>query len=647
MYYYLVAPSTVIRMDQDTFTYHNESPLAIGTLVRVSVGKKMVNGVIIGQVKIKPRFKTKPIDSVLDMCSLPVQLIDLAMWLSKYYVCHLGTVLQTVLPSGMHKQRRQSLSSPNLPVRKRTNLVLNPAQLEAIRLARTHKTGAVLLHGVTGSGKTQVYIELVKHEIEQGRSSIILVPEIALTPQLVAEFKNHFKRVIVTHSGMTESARHAAWLECLHSDQPTIVIGPRSALFMPLKHLGLIVLDECHEPSYKQDQSPRYSALRASSILARLHKNTTVVLGSATPTVADYYLAKTIHSPILTLPKPAVSTQVPKTVLVDTKNRDSFREHRFISDDLLEAMRQAIAKKQQIMIFHNRRGTTPTTLCASCGWSALCVACQVPLTLHADTYALMCHLCGTATPVPPNCPSCSNPDIIFRGIGTKLVEEEVKKLFPKSRVSRFDADNPDDETLQAKYQQLYDGEIDILIGTQLLAKGLDLPHLGVVGVIQADSGLLLPDYQAEERVFQLLYQVAGRVGRSKHTSTVVIQTYTPDHPIIQLALKRNYAKFYEYQLNIRRQAAFPPFTYLLKLTCTYKTEKGAIRAAHNLAQIINQQWPHVAVLGPTPAFYERLGGNYRWQLLVKSKRRAALVEIAAQLLAQSHWQTDIDPVSLS
>jgi primosomal protein N' (replication factor Y) len=472
----------------------------------------------------------------------------------------------------------------------------------------------------------------------------VLVPEIALTPQLVAEFTNHFGHVVVTHSHMTEAERHKAWLEVLIANKPLVVIGPRSALFMPIQNLGLIVIDEAHEPSYKQDQSPRYSALRTASVLAKFHDRAKVVLGSATPSISDYYLAEQTKSPIIKLTKPAAATEKPGVELIDLRAKELFREHRFISDALLARMREALHKGQQILLFHNRRGTAPTTLCSNCGWSALCETCFLPMTLHADKHKLLCHICGRAHKVPPSCPECGNPSIVFRGMGTKMIEDEVRKAFPKASIGRFDADNEADQTLDKRYQEIYDGKIDIMIGTQILAKGLDVPSLSVVGVLQADNGLHLPDYQAEERVFQLLYQVAGRVGRGKHESHVVVQTFLPDHPTIKLALERNYDDFYKQQLHERRRGVFPPFTYLLKLTTSYKTEAGAIRAAKTMATKLRADHPHLIIQGPTPSFYERQHGNYRWQLLVKSKKRAELGAIAAVMPAG--WHVDLDAANL-
>lgn len=644
MTYYLVAPSTVVRDNEKAFTYHGEPLLAIGTLVRISVGKKELTGVILAVIPKKPSFKTKPILSILSTTPLPAPLLSLAEWMSVYYATHFALVLQTLLPSGIHKQRRQTETKKPIAKRDRTNIVLNEEQAAAVQSITEQTTGTLLLHGVPGSGKTQVYIESVKHELANNRSAIVLVPEIALTPQLVAEFTNHFPHVAVTHSHMTEAERHKIWVHVLESTTPLVIIGPRSALFMPIKNLGIIIVDEAHEPSYKQDQSPRYSALRAASVLAKLHASAKVVLGSATPSIQDYYLAKHTKSLVLSLTRPAVATKPPRIQLIDLRKKELFKQHRFLSDELINTMRAALEEQKQVLIFHNRRGTAPTTLCTTCGWSALCDTCFIPTTLHADSHQLLCHICGRSQKVPPSCPNCGNPDVVFRGIGTKLIETEIHKLFPKARIARFDADSAADQTLDKRYQEIYDGDIDILIGTQILAKGLDIPKLSVVGVIQADNGLHLPDYQAEERVFQLLYQVAGRAGRSKHEGHVIVQSFIPEHPIIKVALARDFADFYSEQLRERKTALFPPFTHLLKLTTSHKTETGAIRAARKLAAELRATHKNVLVLGPTPAFYERLHGNYRWQLLLKGKNRAELAAIAQQI--PNGWHVDLDAANL-
>jgi len=641
-HYYLIAPTVVVRAQDEAFTYSAGQTLAIGALVRISVGKKIVNGVVMREVT-KPSFATKPIIEVVINNNWPQPLLKLARWLSDYYATHYATVLQTMLPAGLHKTRRSPQKASTHPIRKRTQIILNNAQKNALKVINDAQKGTILLHGVTGSGKTQVYIEAAKTQAQAGKSTIILVPEIALTPQLTAEFANHFTNLIVTHSGLTEAQRHMAWVNVLQTDEPIVVIGPRSALFLPVKTLGLIVVDECHEPSYKQEQAPRYSALRAATMLANFHQHCRVVLGSATPSVTDYYIAERTKSPIIRLDKSALATQPVVAEVIDLKSRDNFRKHRFLSDALLKDIETTLSEKRQTLIFHNRRGTAPTTICDHCGWMAECPTCFLPLTLHADAHNLRCHACGFTMPVPPSCPVCHEPTILFKGIGTKLIETELIKLFPKARIARFDADTAPGQAVHNRYQELYDGTIDILIGTQMLAKGLDLPNLQLVGVVQADSGLVLPDYQSEERVFQLLYQVMGRVGRNTLPGKVIVQTFQPTHPTILAAISRDYPLFYATELERRTARNFPPFCYLLKLTCSYKTEQGAINASRQLATALCKQ-PQLEILGPTPAFYERLGGTYRWQLLVKSKKRADLLAIAKAM--PNGWHVDIDPASI-
>ena len=645
MHYYEVAPNQIVRTTSRSFTYASESPLSVGQLVIVEVGKKQLTGVVFAEVS-KPNYETKQITSIIEQQPLPLPLIELAKWLSDYYTSHLATVLQTLLPRGLQKTRRARLSEKRESTRDRTNIVFTLEQTTAISTIEEMSPGTALLHGVTGSGKTHVYIELARRALERNQSVIILVPEIALTSQLVDEFSQHFHDIILTHSRQTEAERDMAWREALNSKAPRVVVGPRSALFMPLANVGLIVIDEAHEPSFKQEQSPRYSALRAASILAHEHK-AKVVLGSATPAVTDYYLAEKSGRPIIRMAKRAKDGSVTPTItLIDMTKRAGFKQHRFLSDKLLGELQKTFESGNQGLIFHNRRGSSSSTLCENCGWSAICPRCFVPFTLHADKHALLCHICGTSDKVPTSCPECHSADIIHKGIGTKLIESELRKLFPNKIIARFDGDSETGESVEERYKDLYSGAIDLIIGTQVIAKGLDLPKLRTVGVIQADAGLSLPDYGAEERTFQLLAQVIGRVGRSHHPTDVVVQSYQPNHPAVIDGLAQNYEHFYKTTLLTRQRGHFPPFTYLLKLTCVYKTEAAAIKNSKKLASELKTKIPpHVQILGPTPAFYERTRDTYRWQLVIKSQKRSVLIDLL-QHVPPTHWQTELDPISL-
>jgi primosomal protein N' (replication factor Y) (superfamily II helicase) len=645
MWFYEVAPTKIIRSNANTFTYHSAQQLSVGHLVLIPVGKQQLVGLVIKPVS-KPAYETKPIDGVIEITALPRSLVELSLWLADYYHTPLATVLQTVLPRGLTKKRRSKEAQPHVSTRNRTTIVLNDDQTEAVKKIMAQPSGTTLLQGVTGSGKTEVYKEITRRTIADGKSVIILVPEIGLTSQVVDEFIHEFNHTIVTHSHMTEAERHLAWQKVLHASEPTVIIGPRSALFMPAYQLGAILVDEAHEPSYKQEQAPRYSALRAAGVLGRAAK-ARVVLGSATPLITDRYIAETTNSPIVTLPKPARSNATPTTVhVVDMKKREAFKHHRFLSDTLISEIEHNIASGQQTLLFHNRRGSASTTLCENCGWTAECPRCFVPLVLHTDSFSLSCHICDYKTKVPTSCPVCHASQIIHKGIGTKLIESELQRLFPKARIARFDGDNATHETVNERYTDLYNGTIDIAIGTQVVAKGLDLPKLRTVGVIQADSGLALPDYAASERAFQLIAQVVGRVGRDERATSVVVQSYQPTHPVIQYGVNQDYEGFYAYALSERQKAGFPPFRYLLQLTDVYKSETAAVRNAQQLSRTLRSRLPQaVEVLGPTPAFYERQHDTYRWQLTLKSPKRDVLVQ-ALDAVPPTHWQSELDPTSL-
>lgn len=645
MFYYIVSPLVVVHQRESELTYASEVSLTIGQVVSVPVGRKTAAGVVLRRTD-KPAFETKQLTVIQDVI-LPPQLLTLHSWLCSFYASHPVAVWQTILPTGITKKRRKTSYSFTPPLRKRTHFLLNNAQSSVVNAIEARHGRTTLLHGITGSGKTAIYIELAKRSLISRRSVIVLVPEIALTSQIVAEFTQHIPDVLITHSGLGESQRHSIWLELLHSQTPRVVIGPRSALFSPLRNVGLIIVDECHEPSYKQEKSPRYSALRTASVLAK-HHTARLVLGSATPSVQDYYLASNNDDnaivSLTTLATP--SALLPRVEVVDMSVKTNFGRSQFLSTVLLKTIDNSLKSNHQSLLFHNRRGSAPLTLCEACGWSAACPVCYVPQTLHSDQHILRCHLCNHTERVPTSCPTCGHASILHKGIGTKRIVEEIQRLFPSAKVARFDGDNLASDTVDQQYQALYDGDIDIIVGTQVIAKGLDLPRLRTVGVVQADSGLALPDYQSSERVFQLLAQVAGRVGRNEHETTVVLQSYQPSHPSVRYGIARDYKGFYMEALHERKRAVFPPYCYLLKLVCLYKSEHAALTAARKLALALRPKLTsHSVLLGPTPAFYERVRDSYRWQLIVKSSSRAELVELT-QYIPTTHWQFELDPASL-
>lgn len=628
----------------EPLTYASPQRLATGSVVEVELQHDNVLGVVSGPAS-RPRFKTKPIVKVLDLPSLPAHLIRLAGWLCDYYPAPLGVITQQLLPAGFSgKQLERPAPSRFSPPDLSSLPPLTAEQQAALKAMAGHDN--YLLYGVTGSGKTRLYIELAARAVSGGKSAIILTPEISLTSQLANRFRAVFgNRVIVTHSRQTPAERRQAWLDVLRAQQPVIVIGPRSALFAPVARPGLIVLDEAHEAAYKQEQAPQYQAGRVAAFLAQLTR-ATLVLGSATPSVSDYYLAEAKQRPVITLKRLARPGRHPATevVVVNCKERDLFDRSALVSRPLVKALEGALARGEQALLYLNRRGTARLVMCENCGWQAACPHCDLPLTYHGDHHELRCHSCDYHASPPASCPECNHPDVMFKTAGTKAAVEEVQRLFPKARVARFDTDNLKAERFEQQYEKIQRGDVDILVGTQLLAKGLDLPALSTLGVLLADTSLYLPDFSAQERTFQLISQVLGRIGRGHVAGRAVIQTYHPDHPILQAALKGDYQGFYESETASRKQFVFPPFCYLLKLTVRRASLKSAEDAAAKLNDEIESSDAKVRVEGPAPSFYERLQNKYQWQLVIKARDRGELLKVIAAL--PSGWSYDLDPLDL-
>jgi primosomal protein N' (replication factor Y) len=646
MHYYEVAPDRIVRLGSETLTYQHESILEIGSIVSIPVGKKVCRGVIFDKTE-KPEYETKNILAVQNDKPLPIQILKISTWMSEYYQTPLSGIIKMVLPKNLEIKRRIKTNQvSNSPVRKRTNIVFNDQQITAINEIDRLESGSTILQGITGSGKTEVYFELIRKCLDSGKSALLLIPEISLTPQIIADASLKFPDIVVFHSGITESERHQNWKKIIESAEPLLIIGARSALFAPLKDIGLIILDESHDPSYNQDNTPRYSSIRVASVLGSLH-NSKVVFGSATPLISERYFAEQNRRPIIFINSKAISdTKKSKITVVDMKLNSNHQRHKYLSDSLIDSLAKTLSSGGQAIIYHNRRGSQGITLCEKCGWQAMCDRCHIPIVLHTDDYFLQCKICQSRSVIPKSCPSCGSASIMHKAIGTKQIENDLKSLFPDARIARFDGDNSKKDNLSSKYQDLYDGNIDIAIGTQILAKGLDLPNLSIVGIIQAENGLALPDFASSERVFQLLYQVSGRVGRNSNESEVIVQTYLPEHPSVFYAVNQNYEEFYKYSIKERELGKFPPFVFLLKATCVYKTEKGAINAAKNLmSELRAAQIKGIDIQGPFPSFYEKIRDTYRWQIIVKAKDRKKLQEIS-KLIPPTKWQIDFDSTSL-
>lgn len=624
----------------EPLTYSSETPLERGCLVLVPLRKKEVLGVVVAQVP-KPSFTAKSVVSVPDLPRFPEESLQALLWLHHYYPSPLGVITQQFFPRQLPKKPvAESVlppyTSPGLPE-------LTKEQAEV--LEQIDGTGMYLIHGDTGTGKTRVYIELAKRSLDAGKSAIVLTPEIGLTSQLERDFRHIFgERVIVIHSQLTDVTRQRLWVQLLRQQQPVVIIGPRSALFSPLHNIGLVVIDEAHETAYKQDQAPYYHASRVASKLAELHK-APIILGSATPLVADYFVANAKKRPILRMRETATGDRHTSIVrVVDLRDRAKFTKKSHLSDELIKAVGDALARGEQSLLFLNRRGTARVVFCENCGWQALCPHCDIPLIYHGDTHVMRCHTCDFKASSPTSCPECKSVDVMFKSIGTKAIVEEVERLFPEARIMRFDTDNKKSERIEQHYEAVKKGDVDIIIGTQTLAKGLDLPNLSLVGVIIADTSLFFPDFSAQERTYQLLSQVIGRVGRGHRAGTAIIQTFNPESTLLRAIIKKDWDTFYQTELHERKQFLFPPFCYVLKLTCRRASQHAAIKAAEKFAAELEQSGRRIVVEGPAPAFHEKVLNKYQWQLIVKAKDRSQLTDIVRNL--PSGWSYDIDPMNL-
>lgn len=644
MKYYLIAPAKTFHSSDNLLTYSSETPLKIGQIVEIPLGRQNTIGIVVKNTT-QPDFDTKSITKIIYEQPLPKKLVDALFWLSSYYRCPLSTVIQAALPRGITKNRRGKLpEAPNItPI----DNPLNSAQRAAIRAIEENPANTILLHGITGSGKTNIYIELCARTLAKNQSVILLVPEIALTSQLVRNFQQHFKDITLLHSNLTESLRHQLWKKILTDNQPQVIIGPRSALFAPVQDLGLIIIDEAHEPAYHQEQNPKYSASLLAGKLAK------TVLGTATPLISDYYLCKS-HNAIVEINQLAIESDKHANIsVIDLKDRSDFTKSRILSNQLIESIKVSLANHTQSMLFHNRRGTAPMTICDKCGWQALCPNCFLPLVLHADAFQMRCHTCARNFPVPTACPECKNASIHHKGFGTKFIEDELHRLFPSAKIARFDMDTDDDLKLTKIYDEVYRGDYDIIVGTQMIAKGFDFPRLTTLGIVQADAGLSLPDFSSEERTFQLITQVIGRAKRGHQNSNIFIQSFQPDHPIISLASQSDYASFYNYLVQKRQQSKLPPYSFLLKLSVTYKTETATVKNIRTLYKKVIQtakqlQIPEnrIVVSPPMPAFHERTSTGYTWQLVIKAKSRQNLLDIFDHLPKNNYLHYDFDPISL-
>jgi primosomal protein N' (replication factor Y) (superfamily II helicase) len=544
------------------------------------------------------------------------------------------------------------------------DIILNAAQSAAYErlcsLLKQEAFASVLLHGVTGSGKTEVYMRAMAVALAQGRRVIYLVPEIALTPQLLTRLHARFGDAIaVLHSRLTRGERIDEWVR-VHHQQAAIAIGPRSAIFAPVQRLGLIIVDEEHDPSYKQEESPRYLARDVAIMRAKL-AHAVVILGSATPSLESFANAQQKRYHYLQLPERVHTRDLPQVLIVDLRRE----EHRagpgeVLSHPLRRAVASRLGRSEQCLLFLNRRGYATFVQCHDCGYICQCPRCSVTLTYHIDTRLLKCHYCEFSSTPPETCPTCRGTHVEYFGTGTQKVEREVRRLFPKARVARLDRDTTGGRhAFQDILARLARGEIDILIGTQMITKGHDFPRITLVGVVSADVTLGLPDFRAAERTFQLLTQVAGRAGRGEVPGEVIVQTFAPQHYAIQRAQMHDFLAFYTEEMSYRRRLGYPPDVRLAACRFEGRDAQAVEQFSHAFVALVRpyaRQADGVTLLGPAPAALAKLNNRYRWHLLIKAPTTRRLHDVIERALSDLkpaaiprhgvRLSLDVDPINL-
>lgn len=655
------------------FTYRIPKPMSriaeVGKRVFIPFRNKDIVGYI---VAFKGKSEAKGIRDIKKIIDekpiISGQLLELTKWISETYLCSWGQAIAATVPSALKKgkvsvRQRKMVSVPICPKPVPTEpLTLTAEQKQVLKSilfkidTESYKT--FLLHGITASGKTEVYLQAIEKVLNKQKTSIVLVPEIALTPQTVERFTSRFGNLVaVAHSALVGSMRYKEWKR-IKDGEAKIVVGARSAIFSPVGNLGLIIVDEEHETSYKQDDAPRYHARDVALMRARL-SNCPVILGSATPSMESFYLAGKKRLELVKLTKRIDERNLPKAKIVDMRMELATRKKLVMfSKVLVDSIQKALDKGQQVMVFLNRRGFSTYVNCKKCGLVLKCKRCDSVLVYHYQTKNMVCHYCNFRTAPPDICPECKASYMKYFGIGTEKVESEIARFFPEARIARMDTDAT---SKRGSHSRILDDfkkhNIDILVGTQMIAKGLDFPRVTLVGVVNADVTLNLPDFRASERTFNLLTQVAGRAGRGVEGGEVIIQTYAPEHYAILAASKHDYEGFYTEEIKTRKELSFPPFAHITRLTLRSRNEKMAIEASGNLKRFLEQKLSavpekNIEIIGPAPSPISKIRGFFRWNVLLKGKNRSTMSEALKKALR--HYRKpvgtiltiDVDPISV-
>ncbi len=633
-----------------SFTYSLDEPCecTLGFRVTVYFGKRKLIGYVVSAANDKPdvSFEIKPVIKVVD--SQPVfskKEIELAGWISRAYFCSLGEALSSMLPGGKRESHLPSFDTGDPVSGEPKNL--SSEQKDAVESIISSSEKFLYLYGITGSGKTEVFLQAAEKVIREGKGVIYLVPEISLTHQLAEGIEHRFSSgIALLHSSLTPSQRLKEWMK-IKNGEASLVIGARSAVFAPVRNLGLIIIDEEHEGSYKSGSTPRYHA-RQVAMKRAWRDDARVVMGSATPSLEAYHLMEKGIIKKMVLSKRLSGGKLPESRLVTMQGESSC-----LSKILVSEIRDTLKAGRQVILFLNRRGFSYFFHCKSCGYEMKCNHCSVPLTYHKDRNKMVCHYCGYSEKPVSVCPSCGSLDVGYSGFGTELVEKEVERFFPDTVVRRIDSDSVrKKDVLKNILRDFRDGRIQILLGTQMVAKGLNFPGVNLVGIILADSTLHVPDFRAGERTFALITQVSGRAGRYTDDGKVIIQTYDPENPAIKLAVEGRQKEFYNQELEMRKILKFPPFTRLFRLVFRGRNQSEVEYLASRVSATLKLgSITETEIMGPSECPISRIAGNYRFQIIIRTNKFSLAhgeIEKLVRVLPKSsvYMEIDVDPVSL-
>jgi primosomal protein N' (replication factor Y) len=667
MHYYQIAVDAPLST---ALTYKSETVLKPGQSVIVPLGKRKVNGVIINSTSDAGPHQLKEITSIDE--SQPVlsaQFLNWLQWLADYYVHPIGQVTSLAFaPLAVAVKKRKSKKTPVVRAYAKSEpMKLTDEQATCFAgISKSESFSVHLLHGVTGSGKTEVYLQLLERVLKQNQSGLVLVPEISLTPQLVERFAARFgDQVAVIHSHLTDRERTEQWWSAVNGEKK-ILIGARSALFCPIENLGLIIVDEEHEPSYKQDEKLKYHGRDAAIVLAK-QMNCPIVLGSATPSLESWAHALSGKYELHQMKSRVSHRSLPTVEVIDMREKtNSSPELPFwLSTPLYNAIVETLEKKQQVALFLNRRGVAQTVMCRDCGFTHRCPNCEITLTLHGERH-LVCHYCEYSARKEDYCPQCKEGELAALGMGTEQLEKDMQRIFESAVVARADRDEiTSRESLEELIKRMEDNEINILVGTQMIAKGLDFKNLTLVGLVLADVGFNLPDFRSTERSFQLLTQVSGRSGRHfDDGGRVIIQTYNTEYPAIDFSKTADFEGFAKIELELRKELLYPPYGRLTSIRIMGSDLKNVERTAQICAERARQlksrtdqkssaAYAEIQVLGPAPSPLFKIRNQYRYHLLLKAPPTGVLSSFCRQLLGDLKWastgtkvQVDIDPIHL-